>query len=75
MSCVARKPVFLAAQLICIFVFTHANSRFSHDASQIKEGNVEIVLMFNIQSLFEMYSKPCHSHSTNLTPDLCNYWF
>ena len=46
MSWDVRKPVFgvtdqvrhkpgCAAQLICVFIFTYANNRFSHDAAHM----------------------------------------
>ena len=36
----------VTAQLICIFVFTHANSRFSHDAAHIT-SSVSVSIIVN----------------------------
>ena len=60
-----NAPISFAvtAKLICVFVFTYAKSRFSHDEARLSSGAVvrSVVRPLGIQATPSSTPRPAHS--------------
>ena len=61
--CSGNKGADQFAQLICAFVFAYAKSRFSHDATHLKE-HVNIYIGFIMAHLVSLYLNDLSGHKT-----------